>query len=344
MKNKYFFLILFLWVSLPAVCQNNDENKLADFKNYDFVAGEKILFEEHYTLFNTNEFTSFWIIEGGKAELKKDNNDAYISIKEYYTKLSPKIKNLQSLPADFTIEYDTWLDAGYDGNPGVEIHLVAGDKEVLITPNKHDLTCSYPEDGNATQHNPEEYAGEGKFYNKWVHIAISSSKKHLVVYLDQYKMLDIPDCRLIPAKILVTGNTSNDMKILFKNFRIATGIPSNTIELKAGKFITHAIHFDVNKSVLKAESMSVLNKIVVYMQQNPGVKFQIEGHTDSDGDDALNMKLSQARADAVKAQLIVMGIKPERLQAQGLGETKPLNPNTTPEQKANNRRVEFTTL
>ncbi|GAB3961426.1 hypothetical protein GCM10028805_60360 [Spirosoma harenae] len=343
MMKKYFFLSLFLCAYTIVFCQNGPENKLSDFKNYGFASGEKILFEENYVLFNNNEFASFWNLEGGKVELKKEGAEGYISIKEYYTKLSPKLKPGTVLPQEFTIEYDTWLADGYDGNPGIEVNLLNGDKFVVITPNKHEMSVNYPEDGHASEHNPDEYAGESKFYNRWVHIAMAYSKKHLTVYLDQYKMIDIPDCRLIPTKILITGNTSNDMKILLKNFRLATGIPAKAIELKDGKFITHSIRFDVNKAIIKAESMPVLTKLVAYMQQNPA-NFQIGGHTDSDGDDASNMKLSQARADAVKAQLITMGIKPERLQAQGFGETKPLNPNTTPEQKANNRRVEFTAL
>ena len=77
------------------------------------------------------------------------------------------------------------------------------------------------------------------------------------------------------------------------------------------------------------------------MKDNAAVKFEIGGHSDSDGDDASNLKLSQSRADAVRDKLILMGIDATRLTAKGYGESKPLVPNSSPENKANNRRVEF---
>jgi outer membrane protein OmpA-like peptidoglycan-associated protein len=70
-------------------------------------------------------------------------------------------------------------------------------------------------------------------------------------------------------------------------------------------------------------------------------KVVIEGHTDSNGDDAFNMTLSQQRADSVRTYLISRGVKAERITASGKGETQPLATNATPEGRANNRRVEI---
>ncbi len=331
---------LLLCVYLPICLLSQEGSKeLNEFKNYDFRAGEKIIFEDNGNGYTAGIAPTNWTIEGGKAIAEISDDETYLSVKEYYTKMSPKYK-LKNLPDTFTLEYDTWLDAGYDGNPGIEIHLLNGDKEVVITPNKHELTCVYPNDKRDAQQNPEAYFGENKFYNRWVHISIACFKKHLVVYLDQYKLIDQNDCVIKPLKIGISGNCSQEMKILLRNVKLATGIPKK-LELSNGKFITHAIKFDVNKFSLKPESMPVLKEVVDYMRVNPMLKFEIGGHTDSDGTAAGNLELSNKRAGAVKNQLVSMGIAAARLEAKGYGQTKPLGPNLTAEDKANNRRVEF---
>jgi outer membrane protein OmpA-like peptidoglycan-associated protein len=111
-----------------------------------------------------------------------------------------------------------------------------------------------------------------------------------------------------------------------------------------GKFITHDINFDVGKATIKPESFNTINRIASFMKEHPDVTFRIEGHTDSDGDDAMNMKLSQDRASAIRTALIKFGIRENRLQAKGWGETKPVASNLTVDGKKLNRRVEFITL
>jgi len=77
------------------------------------------------------------------------------------------------------------------------------------------------------------------------------------------------------------------------------------------------------------------------LKTDPTLKFEVDGHTDNTGADAHNLTLSQQRADAVKSQLISMGIDASRLSSKGFGDTKPIDNNSTLEGKANNRRVEF---
>jgi OOP family OmpA-OmpF porin len=89
-------------------------------------------------------------------------------------------------------------------------------------------------------------------------------------------------------------------------------------------------------------SQQILSEVAQALTDNPGIKrVRIEGHTDSVGDDVKNLKLSQGRADAVRAALLKLGIDPGRMEAVGFGETKPIASNSTASGRAENRRTEF---
>jgi outer membrane protein OmpA-like peptidoglycan-associated protein len=100
------------------------------------------------------------------------------------------------------------------------------------------------------------------------------------------------------------------------------------------------ILFDTNKSTFQARTMPVLESITAILNEYPASKFSFEGHTDADGKDAANLKLSQDRAAAVVTYLVSKGISSERLTSAGFGEANPIDSNKTAAGKANNRRVE----
>jgi OOP family OmpA-OmpF porin len=100
------------------------------------------------------------------------------------------------------------------------------------------------------------------------------------------------------------------------------------------------ILFNSGKSSFKEETYSVLLSITAILKEFPSSKFSIEGHTDSDGRDAMNQTLSEERAGSVKAYLIENGIAADRLTSLGFGEANPVDTNKTSKGKANNRRVE----
>ena len=109
---------------------------------------------------------------------------------------------------------------------------------------------------------------------------------------------------------------------------------------KTGKAILY-INFDSGKSTIKNESMPVVDQIIEMMNQAPDIQISIEGHTDSDGKNESNLKLSEARAKAVVEAITKGGIDAARLSSAGFGEEKPIADNSTDEGKAKNRRVEL---
>ncbi len=109
-------------------------------------------------------------------------------------------------------------------------------------------------------------------------------------------------------------------------------------------FRLNNIFFDFNKFDLKNESKIELNELVKFMKENPDVKGEISGHTDNVGNAQNNQTLSLNRAKSVYSYLLEAGIETSRISYKGYGDTKPDVPNTTPENRAKNRRIEFKIL
>lgn len=107
---------------------------------------------------------------------------------------------------------------------------------------------------------------------------------------------------------------------------------------EAGKVILY-INFDSGKSTIKKESLPIVEQIIEMMIQVPDINISIEGHTDSDGNNESNLKLSEARAKAVVDEIVNEGIDKTRVSSAGFGEEKPIADNSTEEGKAKNRRV-----
>jgi len=109
----------------------------------------------------------------------------------------------------------------------------------------------------------------------------------------------------------------------------------STVELKN-------VFFDVNKSELRPESRTELDKLVAFLLKNPNLKIELGGHTDNTGDKKANQLLSENRAKAVQQYLVNTGkIGVGRLSYRGYGDSRPKVPNDTAENKAKNRRTEF---
>lgn len=105
-----------------------------------------------------------------------------------------------------------------------------------------------------------------------------------------------------------------------------------------------AITFDFGQAVVKPQFYGVLNNLANTLNQFPETRIQVAGHTDSVGSDSANLKLSQDRANSVRTYLAGAGVAPQRMQAVGYGETRPVADNATDYGRAQNRRVEITLI
>jgi OOP family OmpA-OmpF porin len=112
-------------------------------------------------------------------------------------------------------------------------------------------------------------------------------------------------------------------------------VTQKKIELK------QTVYFDFNKATIKPVSFPLLDDVAQAMKDNPTIKVEVQGHTDSVGNDNYNLKLSQSRAESVKAYLVKKGVASDRMVPKGYGENVPIADNRTKEGRDQNRRVEF---
>jgi outer membrane protein OmpA-like peptidoglycan-associated protein len=110
---------------------------------------------------------------------------------------------------------------------------------------------------------------------------------------------------------------------------------------KATPLVLRGVNFASGRSILTPASFAILDQVAASLLANPDVRIEIAGHTDDTGAEAMNLRLSQARARAVQHYLANKGVALERMVARGYGETEPVATNATPQGKAQNRRVEL---
>jgi outer membrane protein OmpA-like peptidoglycan-associated protein len=118
-----------------------------------------------------------------------------------------------------------------------------------------------------------------------------------------------------------------------------TPAPSPSVQAQLGAL--PPVTFENNSATLTAQGQAVVANVADILKANPTIRVSIEGHTDTNGSAGSNLALSQARAQTVLNSLVSLGIAADRLTAAGYGESRPKVPDTSDENRAINRRVEF---
>jgi len=329
---------------------NTKKVAVSDYKNYDFVAGDKIIFEPDLSQEPDAEIPARFSLIEGNAEIESENGEKFLRMERgSHEVVAPLMNSDHYLPDQFTLEFDMMYetnderfayvngftvqfrkrgDQNFGNWPLFQFTIDNNTRGLLGAPNAHSTDF------------PDPLGESMKTIGKWHHVAIYVRKNIGKAYVDQYRVAVSNTLPTGAGHLALSGDAHYGFKI--KNFRLAAGGDDKYNKIVTdGKFITHGILFDINKSTIKPESMGTLNEIAKMMKNHNDLKFEIDGYTDSDGSDDANLKLSQQRADAVKAKLTEMGIEASRLTSKGFGESKPIDTNETAEGKANNRRVEF---
>ena len=331
------------------------------YSKYDFIPGAKILGYDDFSSDAVGDFPVTWNTNASGEVMTADTyNGKWLNISKegYYV---PGF--IKSVPDNFTIEYDL-LFIPLAERPGpntatVGLQLISKTGKTAfdygpdrsyfeLDPYMENINvATYTKMGEKLLANGFNVKGLNRNKVLNYHIAVWRQTNRLRVYLNENKVVDVPSLLSPDIKyntIRFATSLNNDGSTwLISNFKFASGLPDTRNKLLTeGKFSTTGILFDVNAATIKASSYGTLKDIASVLKENSGIRIKIVGHTDSDGDDAANLDLSKRRAEAVKTLLVSeFAIDDSRMQTEGKGEAQSAVLNTTPEGKAQNRRVEF---
>lgn len=355
MSTKFLTLTLISILSASASIYSQD--KLESYSNYDFIPGDKILFYEDFSQENIGDLPALWA-SNGSGEVKTLNIAEGKWFHMNGEDASYCFTRALTLPVNFIMEFDFIPDAEYSDGIILTFYqeteymefndeLYPGEKGLhIVIGNDMWESKGYDYDSDNWLEGLGRKASVEK--EKVNHIIVWVQNRRLRIYHKGEKALDM-------GTNIFAGTEFNRFRFsgwdraslpYVSNIKITTASPDTRSKLiTEGKLVTYGIYFDSGKDIVKPESFGTLNDIASVLKENPELRIKITGHTDSDGDDAMNLDLSKRRANNVKQYFAKQfQIDSNRIETDGKGETEPIATDNSAENKAQNRRVEFIKL
>ncbi len=340
---------------------SNISDNLEVYSKYDFVPGDKLLFFDDFAKDFIGDFPSKWNTNASGEVVKIGDKGKWFELKTGYGVFY--IPDVKDLPEDFTIEFDILTKGvGQQTSSTARFNVILSGDDAFNNGTDHYVSISIPlgqysafslraynyfnRGGGAI--NTDIKADIRKAILNQPHIAISVTKKRFRLWINETKYIDIP--RFIEElnvlkflKFHLNNLKDGEEHLYISNLKVAEGgVDLRRKLLSEGKISTNGILFDSGSANIQPQSLGIIRQISQVLMQDDSIKLNIIGHTDADGTEDTNLKLSKARAAAVKDALVnIYKISGERLEADGKGESEPIGDNNTTDGKAQNRRVEF---
>ncbi len=329
--------------------------------NFDFEPGPRTLFEDDFEGTRTGNVPGSIRFVKGEMEVVEDGSNKTLRVLSGSMFTVP----MGSRPNLFTLEFDLYLADGgvlcitttpLDDYSRLDRMDTCNQAQAWM-----DMTALEISGGNimnvttgftapAGKGGTGEYGMYPALNERYVPVRATVDGTYLKVYLDETRVVNIPNVELDPGSELYffvqDGNGNYDETAFIDNIRVgAGGQETGYGALQTGDRITaRGILFESGSARITGSSSTELNQLLAALEDNPSLRIRIEGHTDSSGGASTNQRLSQQRAQAVADWLAGRGISSGRLQAVGMGEDQPVANNDTPSGREQNRRVEIVGL
>lgn len=337
-----------------------EKQPLKAYSKFDFVPGEKVLYYDDFERVAVGDFPAEYNTDASGEVMTVDGkNGKWLGLSKNGSFIPEKIT---TLPDNFTLEMNVGIvDDPGNNMSGFGLHFNT-DKTQLFDYHfaRGSFVTLHPSGGTAAfsvyqAATDNSLSNEFKMpqwdiltNNAFARLSIWRQGSRLRVYVNENKLMDIPRFFNVqqPYHLALFRDFFGDCNLLLTDIRLAAGAPDTRSKLiTEGRFSTTGILFDFQQSSIRPESYQVLKNIATTLTENPTVRVKIMGHTSNDGDANANLLLSKQRAAAVKNTLVKdFGIDASRLETDGKGGSEPADKGSTPEAKANNRRVEFIKL
>jgi outer membrane protein OmpA-like peptidoglycan-associated protein len=306
--------------------------------NYDFIPGDRTIFTEDFTGNEVGDFPRRLRLQAGNLEVVKVGGVPMLRSADggnFWVKLPER------LPARFTVEVR--YHSSMMNNPLV----------IATTANTFQRSAGFGCYSNqAWVHGNDTGPDSGEPFQSnappgFVNCTFTvDNTRGIKGYIDEHRTANAPQDSVVLTDTLLfqmPAGAAADDPTLIASIRVAAGGKKLYDVLTAnGRVSTQGILFDVGSDVIRPESTPTLKEIGEMLQQHADLKLTIEGHTDNVGSAPSNQTLSDKRAAAVRQFLIgTYQVDASRLVSKGFGSTKPAAPNTTPEGRQTNRRVEL---